>query len=142
MPRITIDLPSKFLFTAEIPVRVTDLNYGGHVGNDTILTLLQEARVQFYRKLGYKNELNFEGSIGQIITDAAVIYKAESFLGDVLHCHIAASDFNRYGFDMLYLITNKHTGNEVARAKTNIVCFDYEKRKVASIPQQLLEQLQ
>ena len=141
MARIHIELPAEFLFTTEIQVRITDLNYGGHVGNDTILSLFQEARVQFYKHLGFKNELNFEGPVGQIITDATVVYKSESFLGDVLLCRLATSDFNKYGFDMLYQLVNKDTGKEVARGKTGIVCFDYEKRKVASIPQVLLDKL-
>jgi acyl-CoA thioesterase FadM len=42
---------------------------------------------------------------------------------------------------MFYLITNLNTGKETARGKTGIVCFDYEKRKVASIPSVLLKKL-
>lgn len=142
MARIHIDLPEKFLFTAEIAVRVSDLNYGGHVGNDSILTLMQEARVQFYRSLGFANEISFEGSVGQIIADAAIQYKTQTFLGDIITIDIGVGDFNRYGFDMLYRLTNKATGKEVARGKTGIVCFDYSKGKVASIPVSLLGKLQ
>lgn len=141
MSRITIDLPEAFLFSAELPVRASDLNYGNHVGHDSILTLMQEARIMFYRQLGFKNELSFEGPVGQVIADAALVYKSESFLGDILICQIAAADFNKYGFDLLYLITNKVTGKEVARGKTGIVCFDYEKRKIASVPEILLSKL-
>lgn len=141
MPRLTIELPQTFLFETEIAVRATDLNYGGHVGNDTMLSFMQEVRVQFYRKLGFKDELSIDGPVGQIITDAAVIYKSEAFLGDILIAKLAAADFNKYGFDMVYLLTNKSTGKEVARGKTGIVCFDYEKRKVASIPQVLIDVL-
>jgi len=138
MPRINIDLPAKYLFKTEIAVRATDLNYGGHVGNDMILTYMQEARVAFYRSLGFRNELNFEGDVGHIIADACVVYKSESFLGDVIIFELGVMDINKYGFDMVYLLTNKATGKEVARGKTGIVCFDYVKRKVTPIPQNLL----
>jgi acyl-CoA thioester hydrolase len=141
MARINIELPPSFLFTTEIAVRATDLNYGGHVGNDTILSYMQEIRVQFYRHLGFKSELNIDGSVGQIITDAAVVYKSESFLGDVITGNIAALDFNKYGFDYVYLLTNKFTNKEVARGKTGIVCFDYDKRKVVSVPEKLMNAL-
>jgi acyl-CoA thioesterase FadM len=134
MARVQIELPDHFLFTAEVPVRVSDLNYGNHVGNDSILTLMQEARVMFYRSLGYVNELRFEGSVGQIIADAALQYKSESFLGDILLIRIGVGEFSKYGFDMFYLIENKVTGKEVARGKTGIVCFDYTTRKLAAIP--------
>jgi acyl-CoA thioester hydrolase len=141
MARIHLSLPDKFLFRTEIPVRASDINYGGHVGNDTMLTLLQEARVQFYRSLGFTNEVSIEGTVGHIISDAAVIYKAESFLGDVLVVQLAPIDFTKYGFDILYLVSNKETGKEVARGKTGIVCFDYTKSKIASIPESLLAKL-
>jgi YbgC/YbaW family acyl-CoA thioester hydrolase len=141
MPRIHIDLPKQFSFSCELPVRVSDLNYGGHVGNDSILTLMQEARVLYYRHLGFNSEISLQGTIGQIIADAAVVYKAESFLGDVLVIEIAATDFNKYGYDLVYRLTNKTSGKEVARAKTGIVCFDYEKRKMAGVPERLRKAL-
>jgi acyl-CoA thioester hydrolase len=141
MSRVHITLTERFLFSTDIAVRVSDLNYGGHVGNDTMLTLLQEARIQMYRSLGFKGETSFEGTVGQIIIDAAVQYKAESFLGDVLIIQIAAEEFTKFGFDLLYKVTNKITGQEIARAKTAIVCFDYQSRKIARIPQDLILKL-
>ena len=141
MARVHIDLPASFLFQTELPIRVSDINYGGHVGNDTFLTLMQEARVSFYRSIGFKDEISFDGSIGQIIADAAVQYKAEVFLGDVLECNIGVMDLGKYGFDMVYLLRHKETGKEVARGKTGIVCYDYKSRKVCPIPPVFLSKL-
>lgn len=141
MARIKIELPEVFLFKTEIPVRVTDLNYGGHVGNDSVLSIMHEARVRYYRSLGFDSELKIEGPVGQIVADAAIVYKSESFLGDVLIVQIGIADISKYGFDMVYLITNKETGKEVALGKTGIVCFDYERRKIESIPGVLLSKL-
>jgi acyl-CoA thioester hydrolase len=141
MPRVEVNLPDRFLYTTEMVVRASDLNYGNHVGHDRVLTLLQDARVEFYRTLGFKNELNFDGSIGQVIADVSIQYKSESFLADTLIVRIGLSDFNKYGFDMFYLVENKTTAKEVARAKIGIVCFDYETRKIARIPEILKERL-
>ena len=141
MPRLQLDFPDEAKFTCELTVRAADLNYGNHVGNDSILTLMQEARIQFYRNLGYRNELSFEGTTGHIVADAAVVYKSEAFLGDVLIIEVALTDFNKYGFDMFYRLRNKETGKDVAIGKTGIVFFDYEKRKVASIPAGFLEKI-
>lgn len=137
MPRLQLDLPNTFLFETELTVRVSDLNYGGHVGNDRILLIMQEARVIFYRSLGFKDEVSLDGSIGQIVADAVVLYKAEAFLGEILIIKIQVKDLTRFGFDMYYLVLNKADGREVARGKTGIICFDYSKRKVASIPEKL-----
>jgi YbgC/YbaW family acyl-CoA thioester hydrolase len=133
MPRIKIDMPTHFAYETDMEVRVTDLNYGNHLGNDRVLAFAHEARARYIQWLGY-GELNIEG-LGIIVADCAVVYKSEAFFGDVLRIQIACSDFNKYGFDMLYRISNKATGAEVALAKTGIVCFNYASRKVASLPE-------
>ena len=61
MPRIKIDLPEKF-FDVEIniPVRITDINYGDHVGNDSLVGIIHEARMQFLQRYNF-TELDIEG---------------------------------------------------------------------------------
>jgi len=141
MARIEIELPEKFIFITDIAVRVSDLNYGNHLGNDSVLTLMQEARTLFYRSMGFESEVKLEGPVGQIVTDAAIVYKSESFLGDILQFEIAVENFNKYGFDIFYRTINKTTGKEVAHGKTGIACFDYSRRKIARIPEVLLVKL-
>ncbi|MDH5399203.1 MAG: thioesterase family protein [Cyclobacteriaceae bacterium] len=142
MARIKLNLPSDYIFKTEIPVLVTDINYGNHMGNDTVLSKAHEARLRFFISLGYKDELDFEDGLGIVIADAVVVYKSEAFYGDVLQVSIAVDEHNKYGFDMFYLFRNKQTGKEVARAKTGIVFFNYAERKVAKVPVALLEKLQ
>lgn len=141
MARVQIEIPDNAIFETELVVRVADINYGGHVGNDTMLTLMQEARTQMYRSLGYENELSFEGSVGQVIADAALVYKAEAFLGDRLVIQIALGEFTKFGFDLFYQVSRKEDDKEIAKGKTGIVCFDYEKRKPAKIPASLIKKL-
>ncbi len=130
--RISIDLPQRFLYSVDLSVRIGDINYGGHLGNDAVLTLLQEARLQFLKSLGF-TEQNIDG-LGIIMVDAAVLYKSESFHGDALRVDVAISDLHEYGCDVVYRVTNRDTGKEVVRAKTGIVFFDYGRRKIARVP--------
>ena len=81
MARIRIELPEEFHFSINIPIRITDLNYGGHVGNDTVLSMIHEARVQFLKAHGY-SELNLAG-VSLIMADAGIEFKAELFYGDI-----------------------------------------------------------
>ena len=142
MPRIKLTLPERFPFSTIIPVRITDLNYGGHVGNDTILTLMHEARVQFLKSLGFE-ELNVAG-VGLIMSDAAIEFKREVFYGTFLKAHVAAGDFTRVGFDLYYKFSIETNGSEsvVALAKTGMVCFDYAAKKVVGVPEQAAKKLQ
>ncbi|WP_018630927.1 acyl-CoA thioesterase [Niabella aurantiaca] len=141
MPRIKITLPQAFHFSCTLPVRVTDINYGGHMGNDALLGMIHEARVQFLRRLGY-TELSLEG-LGLIMADAAIEFKNEAFMGDVLLVSVATGDFQRVGFDLYYLIEKEGQGKKipVAFAKTGMVCFDYSQRKISAIPEAALQKL-
>ena len=133
MARIKLDLPKLYHFRCSIPVRISDINYGGHLGNDAVLSIVHEARMQFLNHFGY-SEMDIEG-VGIIMADVAIVYKSEGFYGDILKVEVAVNDLSSVGFDLLYKLSNRKTGKEVARAKTGIVCFDYEKRKVSNVPE-------
>ncbi|MBN1548748.1 MAG: thioesterase family protein [Syntrophaceae bacterium] len=133
MARVELELPEKFLFQTEISVRIGDINYGNHLGNDAVLSLVHEARLQFLRRYGFKE--SDIGGAGIIMVDAVIVYSSQAFYGDVLTIDVTVADLNKYGFDLLYRITNNETGKEVARAKTGILSFDYSRNKVVSVPQ-------
>jgi len=141
MERVKINLPEAFSFSTIITIRITDLNYGSHVGNDTFLSLMQEARQQFLMSYGYK-ELSVEG-VGLILSDAAIEYKRELNYADTIKISVAASGFDKYGFDVFYkmeVVTNDET-ILAAKAKTGMLCYDYEKRKLVTMPQAAKEKL-
>ena len=132
MARINIKLPDKFVYTTEIKLRISDINYGGHLAHDSILSITHEARVRFLQSLGYTEE-NIDGP-GLTLSDAALVYKSEAFYGQTLLVEVTAAQFNKYGCDFIYKLSDKDTGKEVARAKTGIVFFDYKKRKICKVP--------
>lgn len=132
MARIKVALPETFPFSTEISVRIGDINYGGHLGNDSMMTIIQEARLRFLESFGY-SEMDVEGA-GIIMTDAAIEYKAECFRGDRLRIQVAAADPGSRGCDICYQVTNLTTGKEAARVKTGILFFDYETRRPVHMP--------
>jgi acyl-CoA thioester hydrolase len=141
MARIKVELPEQFTFSTTIPVRITDLNYGNHVGNDTILSMIHEARVQFLKQLGY-GELTLVG-VGLIMSDVGIEFKSELFYGDEVIVSVAAGDLSKISFDLYYKLEKRsgETTQLVAVAKTGMVCYDYGKKKVAAIPTEVVEKL-
>ncbi|MDB5252313.1 MAG: thioesterase [Flaviaesturariibacter sp.] len=138
MSRIRIDLPDTFSFSTTLAVRITDLNYGGHLGNDAVLSLLHEARMRFLQSRGLA-ELSFAGA-GLIMSDAAIEFRSEAFFGDRLTAHVTATHFTRVGFDLFYKLL-KDDGTPVALAKTGMICYDYAAKKVVSVPRAASEAL-
>jgi acyl-CoA thioester hydrolase len=139
MARIKLTLPSTFSFSTLIPVRITDLNYGNHVGNDAVLSLIHEARMQYLVSKGY-TELELAG-VGLIMSDAAIEFKAEAFYGDVLKAYVTAGDFSKVGFDLYYKLVKGEEETIVAVAKTGMICFDYQKRSVTAVPKEAVSRL-
>lgn len=114
---------------------MTDLNYGGHVGNDTFLSFLHEVRVQFLGQQDF-SEQN-AGGCGLILSRLEVEYLAQAFHGDELICEVAATHPGPAGFDLVYQIRRGDTS--ILRAMTKMVCFDYERQKVCRMPEELRE---
>lgn len=141
MQRIKIALPDSFAFSTTLVIRVTDLNYGGHVGNDTFLSLLQEARQQFLLSYGY-TELIFEGR-GLIMVDAQIEFKKELNYGDQVKISVAAMHPDKLGFDLYYQL-EVVAGDEfqlAGKAKTGMLCFNYDEKKKTPIPKAAMEKL-
>jgi acyl-CoA thioester hydrolase len=141
MPKTRLVLPEHFSFTTVIPVRITDLNYGGHVGNDSILSLIHEVRVQFLRHHDY-TELDLAG-VGLIMADVTIEFRSEVFYGDMLEASVAAAEFSRVGFDLYYKLAKK-TGDKwvsVSFARTAMICYDYKLKKIVSVPKEVCTKL-
>lgn len=134
MTRIKITLPENYQFSCKIPVRITDLNYGGHMGNDKFLSIAHEARVQYFKSLGY-TELSFAGN-SFIMTDAAIEFKAEFFQGDVIAVSLGITDVSHIGFNLVYKLQNDTTSQIAAVIKTGMICFDYEKKKIVALSEE------
>ena len=136
MSRIKIDLPKEFNFHSSIPVRITDINYGGHMGNDSILSLIHEARMQFLASFGF-SELDLAG-VGMIMADVSIEFRNESFYGDTIIVSVAAVQVSKMSFDLYYKLETAVNDNRklIAAAKTGMVCYNYGLKKIAFIPEQ------
>jgi len=132
MPRIKIDLPENFTFATELPIYINHINYGNHLDNSALISLVSEARVRFFKALGY-TEMDVEGH-GIIVADVAAQYRSEAFHGETMRIEMAANDFNKYGCDLVWRLADAATGREVARGKHGIMFFDYAERKPVSAP--------
>ena len=141
MNRIKISLPESFSFSTLLQIRVSDLNYGGHTGNDTVLSLLQEARQQFLRSRGYE-ELNVEG-FGLIMTDAMVEYKRELNYADHIEIAVVATDFDKLGFDLFYKIEIIAAEERIiaVKAKTGMLLYDYNTKKKVVLTEEVIRKL-
>lgn len=130
--RIKLEIKTECIFSTQVSVRVYDLNYGNHVSNDAILRFAHEARVQWLKSMNW-SEANIETK-GIIMSDAAIQYISEGFLGDQIEIQIHLDDLSRVGFDLYYNMINTTQSKVLAQVKTGILFFDYHNRKVCAVP--------
>lgn len=137
MARLKIELPPKPISSFNIPVRITDINYGNHVGNNSIVEIIHEARVQFLKQYGF-SELEVAGT-SLIMSELSVEFKNESFYNDLLEVKIFAGELSRVGFELFYEISVKRNGATIiiALAKTGMVCYNYQIKKIEPVPDKL-----
>lgn len=140
MSRLKIQMPEEFTFSTEIPVLIEHINYGSHLGNDSYLSIIHEARIRFLESLGV-SELSISGDIGLVLTDSYVSYKQETTRGDILKVLVTLDSLTRLECDFYYKMISKRSGDTIALAKTGAAFFDYKKRKLTPLSQSIIDQL-
>jgi acyl-CoA thioester hydrolase len=135
MARVELELPPSFLFTMDLPLRVSDMNYANHLGNDRVLGLAQEVRVAWLASHGLK-ELDVGGA-GIILADAAVVYRAEGHQGMILEAALGVGEVRSRSVELFYRFVDRASKQELARVKTGVLCFDYSSRRVVALTDRL-----
>ena len=139
MPLAKIDAKFKRLFACKLQVRVADLNYGNHVGNDRILSYFHEARVLWltHHNLSEQNV----GGCGLIMAGAKVEYLRQAHLHQLLSLTLGGRDVGKARFTLVYKITDDNTQQTIALGETHMACFDYPHQKPVRAPQALITAL-
>lgn len=133
MARVQLVLPEYFPFKTEIDVRPMDIDRSGRLSLQSLLILMNEARIKLYRSMEYRDG-NVEGA-DTVLADAILIREAHVSAGDLLTIEVTARSFSRTGCDLYCRVTNTNTGAEVARAKAAIEFIDPGMRRPVAVPE-------
>lgn len=137
MGRLTLEFPEdQYYFSTSLTVRVTDINSANHLGNDSMISMISEARARFLFEFGIE-ETQDDGT-GIIVTDLATTYKMEAHARDQLLFEVGVMDFNKYGGDIIFRITRPHDQALIAMAKSGFVFFNYKSKRVVPMPEAFL----
>lgn len=134
MARLSLQFPeNQFCFSTHLTVRITDINSANHLANDSMISMISEARARFLFAFGIQE--NQADGTGIIVTDLATTYKAEAHARDQLLFEVGVMDFNKYGGDIIFRITRPADGKLVAMAKSGFVFFNYHRSGVVNMPE-------
>lgn len=122
-------------------VNISDINYGGHMGNDKSLALFHEARIAFLKSIAC-TELNIGGGLGIIMKDAHVDFLAEVFHGDELKVKVSLGERKGLLFYLNYDVERTKDRKKVLKGKTGILAFNYQERKLAKTPESFFNKIE
>ena len=77
----------KNFFETEYKVIVSDINYGGHMGNERALIIFQQTRMEWLNSIGY-DEADIEGKISAV---SQIILLRENKRREIRSCLILQS---------------------------------------------------
>jgi acyl-CoA thioesterase FadM len=138
MSRIKLEFPEKTVYCHQLNLRINDINYGQHLGHDTLVTLMHEARCSWLAEAGL-SELSINGGqVGWVVAELAVNYKVEAFYPDRLSIELTVGDLGSKGVEIYHHLV-RGDGKTVAIAKTGMVFFDYEKHQASPVPETFLK---
>ena len=128
------------MFSEKYKVIISDINYGGHMGNERALVAFHQGRIAWLDSIGY-SEKNIGDGVGIVQREANVKYLKEVFLGEVLSINIVEVICKRSSFKIRYEIEDSQ-GVMVISGDTLMVAYDYENKKVVSIPKEFKEKVE
>ena len=139
MARLKLVPLDNYRFQYRTAVKVRDVNYGGHLGNDAVVSLLHEARMDFFKSLGC-TELDLgDGETGIIVNELQVSYRAEGHLLDEIVIHSEVTKVKTTSFRICHRITR---GEEtLVLAEIGVVAFSYKQRRIVELPVRFCDQI-
>ncbi|MCW4149449.1 thioesterase family protein [Halomonas sp. 18H] len=140
MERIKIDFPeAEICHRHPLAVRITDMNYGRHLGHDAVISLMHEARVQALASLGLS-----EGDMAGypcVAADLAIQYQSESRWPDALVAETAIPEPSRKAISVYHRLRREPDGRSVATARLTLMLVDPEAGRPVPVPDALIERL-
>jgi len=133
MPRIKLEEQPVYEFTFPVTLHPRDINYGGHLGNDSLVTLVGSARAQMFHSMGLGEGDLGNGKTGIIMADLVMNYRAEAFVFERLDIDTHIGEVGPSSFRIFHRVTRD--GKLIALAEAGVMTFDYTTHRVAHVPE-------
>ncbi|XGA81077.1 thioesterase family protein [Halomonas sp. CH40] len=140
MERVKLDFPTDaVIHHHSISVRVTDMNYGRHLGHDALVSLLHEARLQALMALGFP-EWDLAG-YPSVVADLAVQYQSEARCPDVLVVETAIPNPLGKALSVYHRVLADEGARLVATARLNLLVIDPAEGRPVAVPAEVVQAL-
>lgn len=140
MERVKLDFPAEAIIHRHpLTVRVTDMNYGRHLGHDALVSLLHEARAQAFAALDLP-EWDMHG-YPSLVVDLAVQYQSEARWPEALIIETAVPEPQGKSLTVYQCVLTRDDKRIVATARVNQLLIDLKAGRPVEVPVQVKQAL-
>ena len=108
--------PARYPFSCTIEPRFGDLDVNLHINNVAMAGMLEDGRVRFHRRTGYRDAL---ANMSLMVASLQIDYLGEGNYPDPITLHCAIKDVGRTSHSLASLLTQN--GRLIVFARTTIV---------------------
>ncbi|RLQ96334.1 acyl-CoA thioesterase [Falsibacillus albus] len=122
-----------------VTVRFCETDALGHVNNTSYFIYLEDARIEFFKSLGYKmkaNKWNF------ILASTKCDFLNQGYFNQDLKITTLVTKIGTKSFHLMHDIQCAQTGQQIAKGNEVIVYFDFEEQISKQIPLELAKSLE
>lgn len=122
-----------------VKVRCAETDALGHVNNTSYFIYIEEARVEFFAKLGFKmdtNEWRF------ILASTKCDFASQAYFGQELVVETTVNRIGTKSFGLNHDILDKETGKLIAKGTETVVHFNFNEQKSEPLSESLRNKLE
>ena len=133
----------KFPVKTETTVYFSDCDPMGHCNNARFFTFMENARVQYYKKLKVLDlrTMNAQTAFGFILAEASCSFKSPAAIDETLVVSARTASIGNKSFTSEYEIREKKSRRLVAIGRSVQVMFNYRTGKSFPVPPKLRRQV-
>ena len=137
MTKKTIDPPPHILFSKNYSVIENDLQpEAGHMLAERYPAIAMATTSEYMHSKGFKGAKGIEG-VSLILKYSEIAYFSETWRGDLLRVDLGLAHLGGKSFELVFDFRHAGSGSEICRVKNTFVCFDYENKRAAAVPDSL-----
>jgi acyl-CoA thioester hydrolase len=138
---VTPDPLADFRVVIDQPVAWGDMDSFGHVNNVVYFRYFENARVEYFRRIGWWDYLS-ESGIGPIVGATQARFRRPVKYPDTLRAGAKVVSFGTDRFTVRHLLVSRTSGELVTEGDAVVVCIDYRANAKVTVPDELRKRIE
>jgi acyl-CoA thioester hydrolase len=137
---VTPDPLADFRVEIDQPVAWGDMDSFGHVNNVVYFRYFENARVEYFQRIGWWDYLK-ETGIGPIVGSTQARFRRPVKYPDTLRAGAKVISFGTDRFTIRHVLVSRTTGELVTEGDAVVVCIDYRANAKVPVPEVLKQRI-